>query len=334
MARIAIIGLGLIGGSLGLALKAAKHKDLEIVGYDEYDRTAKRARKAGALDSTARRARDAVERAGLVIVAVPPASVESVFQEIAPGLARGVVVTDTASTKAQIMKWAEQHLPDFVSFVGGHPMAGKTEQGIENAEANLFHGAPYAVVPSQRASDEAVKSVLGMIKSIGAQELFVSADEHDQYVGGVSHLPVVVSLALFTMLRSSQAWPDFAKISGPAYRDLTRLVSGNPQMSTDILVTNRENVQYWLDRYIVELRRLRDLLDDSEEAIFRELAQAGINRVRYLAGEDRDQSSGPEIPSSADQMASLMFSPKLYERIRDMIRASEKRAEEAGSRRP
>jgi prephenate dehydrogenase len=334
MARIAIIGLGLIGGSLALGIKAAGRKDVEIVGYDESRHTRREAEKRGAVDEMASSAARAVKDAGLVIVAVPPIRISDVFQEIAPHLSEGAAVTDVASTKQFVMQWAAQYLPDYVSFVGGHPMSGKTDQGMENAEAGLFQGAPYAVVPAKDASEMAVRSVLGMVATVGAVERFMAADEHDDLVAAVSHMPILLSNALFTMLRQTESWADFGKMAGPAYRDLTRLVDGDPQMSTEIALTNKERMQYWLDRYIVELTRYRELLDEDEETIFDHFSQANIERIRFLNGDGlSDLAATPELPEKGSHMGGLLLGPKRYERMREMMKQSDETIETARKQR-
>src|SRR5215208_1195010 len=129
MGKMAIIGLGLIGGSIGLALKRAEPERTEVVGYDSDYEVMQRARAAQAVDATAPSLEQAVEDATLVIVATPITAVPKVFDAIAPHLRRGCVVTDTCSTKASVMRWAEDRLPPGVHFVGGHPMAGKEQSG-------------------------------------------------------------------------------------------------------------------------------------------------------------------------------------------------------------
>ncbi|PZC47079.1 MAG: prephenate dehydrogenase [Chloroflexi bacterium] len=330
MSRIAIIGLGLIGGSMGLAIKAAGHKDVELVGYDESGRVRRAAKKAGAVDEVEGSLGNAVSGAGLVVVAVPPVQIVNVFQAMGSHLSEGAAVTDVASTKRLVMEWAEAYLPKYVSFVGGHPMAGKTEQGIDNAEAGLFQGAPYAVVPSSTAPDTAVRSVLGMVETVGAKERFMAPDEHDDLVAAVSHMPILASNALFTMLRSTESWADFGKIAGPAYRDMTRLVDGDPQMSAEIALTNKERMQYWLDRYIVELSRYRDLLDQDEETILNEFADANVQRFRYLQGDDLDDAPPmTEMPDKGSHVGGLFMSPKLYDKMREMMEKSDETIEEA-----
>ncbi len=152
--RIAIVGLGLIGGSMGLALKRAGQEGPELVGYARRPETAERARRLGAIDRAESSLAAAVDGADLVMLAVPIMSIKEILSQIAPNLAAGAVVTDVASTKLQVMHWAEEALPQSTSFVGGHPMAGKELSGIEVAEAGLFQGCTYCIVPGRGASDE------------------------------------------------------------------------------------------------------------------------------------------------------------------------------------
>src|SRR4029453_2846858 len=146
--RIAIIGTGLIGGSLGLALKAARLPGLEIIGHDSDRSAPSPAAKLGAIDRAEHNLQRAVEGAGMVIIAVPVLTVREVMRQIAPHMTEGVVVTDTTSTKAHVMRWAKESLPEYVHFVGGHPLAGKGGSGIANAQATLFPGEGHRVCPA------------------------------------------------------------------------------------------------------------------------------------------------------------------------------------------
>ena len=254
VARIAIIGLGYIGGSIGLGLRKASLKNTEIVGFDDWRRARNAADKQKAVDQTAGSLREAVDGAGLVILATPPAATEEILREVAPHLGRGAAVTDTAASKVQVHRWASEQLPSGVSFVGGHPMAGDaTTFGVENASATLFQGKRWFVSPSPTASDAAVKSVLGMIRELGALPHFLSDEEHDYVVAAASHLPLVVSTALFTLLRSSDGWPDFGRGTADTFRKMTAFNSGDPSLTTEIAITNREQLQHWIDRFVLEL---------------------------------------------------------------------------------
>ncbi len=288
MARIAIIGLGLIGGSLGLALKRSSLRDAEIVGFARSRHTRDEARKLGAIDQAASSAAQAVRDAAVVIIATPISVVPDVMEEIAPSLSDSAIVTDAASTKKQVMRWAEELLPAEVSFVGGHPMAGKEETGIEAAEAGLFDGKPYCIVPSVHAKETAVNTVIGLAELIGATPIFLDAEEHDSYVGAVSHLPLVASTALFSLVHDSTAWPEMAQLASSGFRDVTRLASGSPEMSEDVCRTNEENVVHWIDRMIVELRKYRELIKgNDDEALFQAFARAKRDRDAFLTGPPR-----------------------------------------------
>ncbi|MFQ6019917.1 MAG: prephenate dehydrogenase [Dehalococcoidia bacterium] len=296
--RIAIIGLGLIGGSLGLAIKAAGQEGMEVVGHDRDRGVEGRARSLGAVDRTERDLPRAVGDAQLVVIATPILAIREVMEQIAPHLPEGCAVSDTASTKAQVLGWAEETLPAGVSFVGGHPLAGKESQGIDNAEATLFAGKTYAVVPAVGASEAAVDSLLGVIRLVGARPTFLDATEHDQYVAAVSHLPLLVSAALFSLVRASPGWPDLASLAASAFRDLTRLASGDPEMSQGICLTNRDALLHWLDRMVGELQHYRGLIQDGGEELFEAFAQAQAERDRFLAQGPPPASgseAGPDV---------------------------------------
>ncbi|HLF78847.1 MAG TPA: prephenate dehydrogenase/arogenate dehydrogenase family protein, partial [Dehalococcoidia bacterium] len=188
MGKLAIIGLGLIGGSLGLALKRAEPIDTEVVGFDRDVDVGMRALKAGAITHLAPSLEAAVRDATLVVIATPILNVRRVFEEIAPVIGRGTVVTDTASTKGEVLRWARQILPRDVHFVGGHPMAGKEQSGMEAAEESLFDGRPYVIVPSVDAAPGAVNAVIGLAEAVGGVPYFQDADEHDAYAAAISHV--------------------------------------------------------------------------------------------------------------------------------------------------
>ncbi len=335
MARIAIIGLGYIGGSIGLGLRAAKLRDTEVVGFDDWRAARSAANKQNVVDNVVGSPREAVDGAGLVILATPPAATSELLEEIAPHLGRGAAVTDTAASKSKIEGWADQHLPRGVSFVGGHPMAGDASAfGIDNASADLFRGKRWFVSPSPSASDNAVKSVLGMVRELGATPHFLNAVEHDYVMAGVSHLPLIVSSALFTMLRGSDSWPDFGRAAGETFRSMTAFNSGDPSMTTEIAVTNKEQVQHWIDRFVLELNRVRNLLDEEEEQVFLEYSSAQINHAKFLGGDDLDPDAGatPDIPDATSQMAALLVSPRLYDKVREMTRRSEEKEKQREAR--
>lgn len=304
--RITIIGLGLIGGSLGLALKAAGLPDVEVVGHDRERGAESKARKMGAIDTAEHNLPRAVEGAGMVIIATPILAVREVLEQIAPHVREGAVVTDTGSTKERVLEWAAQLLPEHVSFVGGHPMAGKETPGIDNAEAELFHGRAYCLCPAVDAHEDAVRAMVGLVRLIGAEPMFLDPKEHDQYAAAVSHLPLVASTALFTLMRASPAWRDLAPMASSGFRDVTRLASGDPRMSHDIFLTNREAAVHWLDRMIEELRRYRDLLEGDAEELLETFARAQMDRDTFIAQPHATRLEEEKVDVRQELVNSLM----------------------------
>ena len=330
MPKVAIIGLGLIGGSIGLALKRANLPDLEIFGHDAEFGVNGRARKLGAIDKEAKRPAQAAEGAALVIIATPILQVKATFEAIAPALAGGAVVTDTASTKADIMRWAGELLPDDVSFIGGHPIAGKETSGIDAADAALFEGQPWAIVPAISASEAAINTVENFVSLTGAVPTLIDAEEHDSYLAAVSHLPLILSTALFSVASRSQAWPELAAVAGPGFRDLTRLASSSPSMSHDISLTNRKNLVHWLDRYMEELHSLRDIIDSSEtqEELIERFATVQTARDAFMvAPPPKPVPEQPTDPMSAgERMMSFMVGEYVVRRTKEVQELMEKRA--------
>jgi prephenate dehydrogenase len=300
LARIAILGLGLIGGSLGLALKQSRLRDVELVGYSRSKETRDKARRAGAIDTLAPDAAAAVRDASIVIIATPILTIRQMMEEIAPALPENCTVTDVGSTKADVLRWAGEILPDHVSFVGGHPMAGRSLTGIDAAEAGLFEGKTYCIVPSVTAKEAAVNSIVGLVELVKAVPVYMDAEEHDSYVAAVSHLPLVVSTALFSLAHDSVAWPELSLLASSGFRDVTRLASGSPDMSHDICRTNRENLVHWLNRMVQELLKYRELIQgDDDEELFKAFARAQLDRDVFITqGPQRREERGAAAEAS------------------------------------
>ncbi len=342
MGKLAIIGLGLIGGSLGLALKRAEPVDTEVIGFDRDIDVGRQALKYNAISYLAPSLVKAVEDATMVIVATPILNVRRVFQEIAPHLRAGTVITDTASTKGEVLRWADEILPRDVHFVGGHPMAGKEQSGPAAAEETLFDGRPWVITPSVHAAPGAVNAVIGLAEAVGAKPTFLDPDEHDAYAAAISHLPLVASVGIFNLARNSAAWPELAAMSGPAFKDLTRLASGDPTMSHDIFMTNKPNLLHWLERYIAELQRLAGLIETADaETMFRSLAETQLERETFMLQPPVRSDGGPPTPDMPTPVDSLMgtLAGQLWQsRVKEMTDVLEERqrdrAREERLRRP
>ncbi len=294
MERITIIGLGLIGGSLGLALKKVKGKDVEIVGYARRKEVAEAALQIGAIDEAAYTLPGSVERSRIVVIATPVMAVKEVFQQIASRLPSECLVTDTASTKTSVMEWAEAYLPSNVSFIGGHPMAGKEVSGLEGAESDLFQGCVYCLVPSPRATLGEAQELEQWIRLIGAKPaIMMDAAEHDRYVGGVSHLPMVLSAALVSAITKSRHWREMSRLAASGFRDLTRLASGNPEINRDICLTNRASIVRWIHEYIEELKEYERLILKGSADLGKVFTRARDARGKWLKSQPAKTSESP-----------------------------------------
>ncbi|CAA9541684.1 MAG: Prephenate and/or arogenate dehydrogenase (unknown specificity)(EC [uncultured Thermomicrobiales bacterium] len=319
MQRVTIVGLGLIGGSIGLGLRrwsADQGKDgaLQVTGFDSDLAQQQYAQKINAVDRAEWRLDKAVRDADLVVVCTPVATMRDLFADIAPHLQAGAVVTDVGSTKADVLRWADSTLPTTVSFVGGHPMAGKA-QSIEAAEADLFKGATWCVCPSVRAGEDAIRTVLGLIAAVGAESYFVDPTEHDAYVAGVSHLPAVVSAALMRSVSRDPSWRDMKTLSATGFRDVTRLAAGSPAMHRDILLTNRDAVGRWIDQLVTQLQEVRaDLAaDDRADRLDRFFTEARDARADWATQTGREgellQATQDELGKTGigDQMGRMLL---------------------------
>jgi prephenate dehydrogenase len=270
MEKVSIIGLGLIGASIGLGLRewdARENRDgskLQVVGFDIDLAQQQQARRMKAVQDTSWDLPSAVHDADLVIVATPVGAVREVFTTIGDHLKHGSVVTDTCSTKAQVMDWARELLPTTTNFVGGHPLAGKT-QSTEAADAKLFQGATWCITPMLKAPEAAIQTVLGLAAALGAESQFIDPVEHDAFVGGVSHLPFVLSSVLMRTVSGGPAWRDMKTLTATGFRDVSRLAAGSPAMYRDICLTNRESLLRWVDEYAAGLQQVRALLADESD---------------------------------------------------------------------
>lgn len=164
-------------------------------------------------------------------------------------------------------------------------MAGKETSGVDEADADLFRGCVYCLTPAPEASSQAIQAVVRLVETIGAKPLFIDAEEHDNLVAGVSHLPILLSAAFVSATIKSPSWAEMSKLAARGYRDLSRLASGNPGMSRDICLTNQEQIVYWIGRYIEELGEYRRLIGEDSEELGKAFARAREARERWLREE-------------------------------------------------
>ena len=314
MTVIAIVGTGLIGTSLALAIKDS-NLNVDVVGTD-YDSSARSgAQKTGAFKSVEGRLANAVRGADVVVFATPVMVMREMMEATASDFKEGCVVTDVGSSKRVVLQWAEEVLPKTLSFVGGHPMAGKEKTGPENADGTMFQGKAYCIVPSLTADRAAVSSITTMAEAIGAKPFFIGVDEHDSFVAAVSHLPFMMSVALMSCTSKSANWDDIGQLASTGFGDLSRLAGGDPVMHRDICITNPEPIVAWIDTYIRELYDLRNMLADENgpdpDAVHQVFVDAMDARARWQAGIfTNPQRLSPEIPTFSDSMSEMFIGRK------------------------
>jgi prephenate dehydrogenase len=288
MIRISIVGMGLIGTSIGMALRSVPDRDaplgaITITGYDQDRRRTADARGRLAIDREAASLAEAVREAQLIIVAVPVQQVREILLSLATLAAPGAVITDVSSTKAEVLAWAREILPPSLDMVGGHPMAGREKSGPAAAEADLFREAIYCLCPSVTAREQSIALVEAMVKQIGAKIYFIDPVEHDAYVAGVSHLPFLLSATLVEVASKSAGWREMAPLAAGGFRDMTRLASGDAAMHRDICMTNREALVRWINQAVTELLEVRDLLEeDRGDAVLAMFEHAQAVREEWL----------------------------------------------------
>jgi len=241
--KITIIGVGLIGGSLGLALNEKK-PSFKIVGVDKQE-VIKKAIARGAIDEGTVNLEEGIEETDVAIIATPVKRILDLLPKISPFLKKGCLITDTGSTKVKIIEKANQVLPQSVYFIGGHPMAGSEKYGIESADSHLFHNKTYILTPTPKNNLGALEKISLLIKIIGAKKLILDPLEHDRIVSAVSHLPQIIAVSLINAISELALQGNnnnYFKAIGEGFKDMTRIASSSYKMWEDICDTNQENI--------------------------------------------------------------------------------------------
>ncbi|MGH2812275.1 MAG: prephenate dehydrogenase/arogenate dehydrogenase family protein [Actinomycetota bacterium] len=272
---VAVIGTGLMGGSLGLACLARGAAE-EVIGYDSDPQRLDEAIGRGAITRAAPSLAEAGEGADLVIVATPVSSIPEVFDALVPELPEGVIVTDVGSVKSSLVREIERRSPDRIRFVGGHPLAGSEEEGIEAAAADLFEGCVWFLTPTDRSEAEACRELVRFASELGARAVFIDPERHDELVALTSHLPQVVSSALMHFAAAAAtAEGGVPLIASGGFRDMTRLAGSSPELWVQILRENRDGVLKVLGGFAQSLESITAAMRSGEwEAIRAVLAEA------------------------------------------------------------
>jgi prephenate dehydrogenase len=278
--NVAILGVGLIGGSIGLA--ARRRLDAEVAGFDPDEATIGRALEIGAISRAAPSVADAVADAEIVFCAAPVAHLPELVTEALSASGPGTTVTDVGSTKRELIDQLPSG-PDAERFIGGHPLAGAETAGVENARTELFDGARWYLVPTRRSSGVAYDRLQRAVAGLGARPQAIEASSHDRVMAIVSHLPhvlanVLVQEAAATLAAEAERLPEV----GPSFRDTTRVAGANPAIWADIFATNREAVARGIEAIAGRLAAAAELIRTSGTEAVREWHLAAARDRRRL----------------------------------------------------
>jgi prephenate dehydrogenase len=230
---LTIVGVGLIGGSIGLAARRRGLAD-RVIGAGRQAATLERARQLGAIDEACPDLVEAVRQAEVAVFCTPVTLIAEQVLAAAPGCAPGTLLTDAGSTKAAIVGALDGKLPSGVSFVGSHPLAGSEKRGPEHADADLFQGRVTVVTPGPRSDQAAVERAIAFWQALGSRVVLMEPEEHDRALALTSHLPHLLASALAGVLP-----PELRQLAATGFRDTTRIAAGDPSLWTGIFLQNR-----------------------------------------------------------------------------------------------
>jgi len=287
--RVTIAGSGLIGGSWALALKQRGFAG-QIVICD-LPRVAARAIARKAVDEYEPDLSTAVRGADLVILATPVGPILAELPAVAAAAAEHALVTDTGSTKRAILERAKDLFREGKLFLGGHPLAGKEQSGIEYADPDLFEGTRYALIPMRDPDleDERVKAFQHLLRGVGADPVVIGAEEHDRALAFLSHFPQLLSTALAALVDETNPQLPLELAAG-GFRDMTRLAGSPYSVWHDVWLTNRDNMEAAVNAFVSRLQTMKAHLDDGRLDADFEQARRVRDRWRKLSGVLRSES--------------------------------------------
>jgi prephenate dehydrogenase len=282
--KITIVGVGLLGGSLGLAVRK-RRVAREIAGYARRPKTIAECEKIGALDYATTDLLAAVSGADLVILCTPLAQMAALTKQFLPALKRGATVTDVGSVKADVVRELESLVAKAgAHFVGSHPMAGGEKMGVLAAKADLYANAVCVVTPTKKSNVGAVRKIEQFWKSLGARTLRLDAAQHDLLVSRTSHLPHVAAAALASLVLDPKHPKSQVSLCATGFRDTTRIASGSPEMWRDIALANRKNLSQSVDVFVSELKKFQTALKKGDaKAVEKFFATAKQRRDNWCA---------------------------------------------------
>jgi prephenate dehydrogenase len=274
--QVSIIGLGLLGGSVALAV-GQRMPGTAVVGYSHRPTTRRRAKSLGVVAEAVGTLKAAVADADLVVLATPIFTFEKYFTDLSQFVPPGCIVTDVGSTKVLPHVWAEKRLAGHIRYVGSHPVAGSEQRGVEFARDDLFDQARCILTTTPATNRAAVKSLKGFWSMLGCSVQVMSPARHDQVFANISHLPHVMAAGLV-----NASDEDEMMFAGKGFLDSTRIASGPATVWTDVLLANRDNIAAGIDRAMAELSRLRAAIKGGKRRQIEQLLEAARRKRATL----------------------------------------------------
>lgn len=263
--RIVIYGVGLIGGSIGLALKQFGFKG-KIIGVGRRWSSLKNAIDAKAIDLATMDLKEALDDAEILIICTPVDSIALIVKEAIKFATDGCIITDVGSTKKQLVEQIEKVIPGNLYFIGAHPMAGSHKTGVESASATLFRNTISILTPTESTNREALEVVSSLWKAIGARVEYLSPEDHDLFVAAVSHAPHILACALVQVVsKVERDGKDAINYAATGFADMTRIAGGSPDIWKAIFLQNAEMTSLMLEKIENEIAEFRSLLNNKDE---------------------------------------------------------------------
>ncbi len=291
-ARVVIVGLGLMGGSLAGALRE-RGACREVLAVTRREETVREAMRRGFIHWGTCDLAEGVGQTDLIVLATPVRTILELIPQVGTLAPAGCVLMDVGSTKARIVE-AMEALPSHLQAIGGHPMCGKEASGIEAAEADLYQGATFVLTPLQRTSPEALTLAQELVEAVGARSLVMNAERHDRLVAAVSHLPYLLSVGLVDTAEEVAAEDDLVwELAASGFRDTSRLAASDVTMMLDILLTNSQAVGEMLSRFVRQLDTIAHLLKTDDEEGLRSLMEQ-VRNFKVQSSKFKGQGSNED----------------------------------------
>ncbi|MES2579029.1 MAG: prephenate dehydrogenase/arogenate dehydrogenase family protein [Pseudomonadota bacterium] len=288
MKKLVIFGVGLIGGSVALALKKARFTS-HIVGVGRTKSSLDEALKLGVIDSAETDISMALDGADLVLIAAPVAQTTAILQSIKPHLNKQTIITDAGSTKGDVLAAAHTVLgTQFNQFVGSHPIAGAEKSGVAAAKIDLFFNKNVVLTPTAETNTDAIASVTQLWQACGANVSEMSAENHDGIFAAVSHLPHLLAFALVDDIAARPNAAQLFSFAASGFRDFTRIAGSHPEMWRDISLANKTALLNELSAYQLELNQLKQLLENEDGAGLQALFErASVARNNWTKNKEK-----------------------------------------------